>query len=234
MTRHRQGTGARLEIRCGEAAPRPCDAAPALPGTPGPHTQIDAQAVNRELPPTISPRTALGYSSISIQKMTAGTACLPQPSPKLCEQVRAYHCVYNRYRTQYVPLSQLIRFPSRATSKRTANLAQAIPKTDRRKIKLKKVACFSSQKTRAIHHIHHAIHHNFTTKTPHPKRTFPKTPLKNTNKTAETAPPHHAQIFSKNYRRTRPVDTGTCSTISIPNPCSAGTCVGVFVSSRIL
>jgi hypothetical protein len=45
--------------------------------------------------------------------------------------------------------------------------------------------------------IHHAIHHNFTTKTPHQTPAFPKTPIKNAQRTAKntlSAPP---EIFMK-------------------------------------
>jgi hypothetical protein len=49
-----------------------------------------------------------------------------------------------------------------------------------RKIKFEEVACFSAPKNPpSPHHVYHAFHHNFTTKTPHPKHPFPKTPLKN-------------------------------------------------------
>jgi len=47
------------------------------------------------------------------------------------------------------------------------------------------------------HHVYHAIHHNFTTKTPSLHTGFPKTTLKNTSKTALYAPRHHTQIFSE-------------------------------------
>ncbi len=110
-----------------------------------------------------------------------------------------------------------------------------IPSPGKRKIKLNFVACFSAPKnTLSPHHVYHAFHHNSPQKH-HTKNThFPKTPLKNARQSALIPRPTTANFFLKNYRRTEPVDTGTCSTISIPNPCSAGTCVGVFVSSRIL
>jgi hypothetical protein len=55
--------------------------------------------------------------------------------------------------------------------------------------------------TRTINHprttSHHAIHHNFTTKTPHQKRTFTKTPSKNAHKQAKNSPFPPARIFSE-------------------------------------
>jgi hypothetical protein len=54
--------------------------------------------------------------------------------------------------------------------------------------------------------IHHAIHHNFTTKTPPLRTTFSKTTLKNTGKTAGLPQPvtpniflQSMQDFSRNY-----------------------------------
>jgi hypothetical protein len=75
--------------------------------------------------------------------------------------------------------------------------------------------------------LHHKKTHRCTRQLPkHP----PKTPANGAN------PPRTPASFfpKKTYFRTPATETGTCSTISIPNPCSAGTCVGVFVSRRIL
>jgi len=45
--------------------------------------------------------------------------------------------------------------------------------------------------------IYHAIHHNFTTKTPHQKLTFSKTPSKNAHKAPKTNLPRRPKFFLK-------------------------------------
>ena len=79
-----------------------------------------------------------------------------------------------------------------------------------------------------------SVHHKFTTKNHAKNAQSSATPLKNASKSAEKSAFTTPEKIPENYRPTAAVDTGICSTISIPNPCSAGTCVGVFVSSRIL
>jgi len=66
-----------------------------------------------------------------------------------------------------------------------------------------------------------------------PKQRTASSSLRN----GETCPerlerPANTLAVTRTYlRRSTFKDTGTCSTISIPKPCSAGTCVSVFVSS---
>jgi hypothetical protein len=45
--------------------------------------------------------------------------------------------------------------------------------------------------------VYHAIHHNFTTKTPRQTPTFPKTTLKNAHKTSKATLSRHPQFFLK-------------------------------------
>jgi hypothetical protein len=65
-------------------------------------------------------------------------------------------------------------------------------------INLKEVACFiAPQKRQTRDHKNHAFHHNITTKAPHSKPTFPKTPFK---KHSKTTPPHPKSIPEKKYQ----------------------------------
>jgi hypothetical protein len=64
---------------------------------------------------------------------------------------------------------------------------------------LVKVGKISAPKNeRLSDHIYHAIDHNFTTKTPARKRTFPKTTLKNASKAAHSDRGHAEQFFPEN------------------------------------
>ena len=62
-----------------------------------------------------------------------------------------------------------------------------------------KLAYFSAPKNNhPTHHVYHANHHNFTTKTPPRNTTFSKTTLKNTSKDALARPATTPRIFSEN------------------------------------
>jgi hypothetical protein len=49
-----------------------------------------------------------------------------------------------------------------------------------------------------ILHIHHAIHHVFTTKNHMFHHTFSETPLKNAHKTPKSSPGHHINFSAEN------------------------------------
>jgi hypothetical protein len=78
----------------------------------------------------------------------------------------------------------------------------AVPYTPEAKKYFKKLACFSAPgNTHPKHHVYHAIHHNFTTKTPPAAHRVSKTTLKNTSKLGFYSPATAPSIFSENQTK---------------------------------
>jgi hypothetical protein len=73
------------------------------------------------------------------------------------------------------------------------------------KNKVQKSGMFLAVKIRTFsHHVYHAFHHDFTSKLPQKNTHFFKTPLKNTRKTAKTAPRDHKFFFANSKKPSPP------------------------------